>query len=416
MFYEPMRVVPLFLLAAACTAVPSSGPPDQGPSPDAAPAVDGAPLGPVEVSVTDAGGNPAAGITVRFTDGSGALVTDVVTDATGYAEVLVPHGVTATAIWPLSHRLQTVVGVDWGDHLQLGAAPFVQGARMTLDVPAPPAGFTDVVALGPCALADDALVSDGHGGLTTSVSLVSGCAPYEIVVRATDAGGHVDYLATDHISPVDGGTIALADAWQPMPELHAQVALGTGSATVFQVERVAANTRFSMTRDLTHPEDFEGTIEAPPVASVDEMIWYWVDHDPVWVARAIPSDLRTQPMFDASPLLIPAIHGAALAGGTVRWTTSGTGAADAVSVSIASSASSWDLLVPPGATSVTLPTLPASARALVPGSDASVVVSADESDAMADYMAARNLPAGGVAQLETSRAWTRWVHAGPISW
>jgi hypothetical protein len=404
-----MRVAWLCLFVAAC-----GGPPRSDDTPDAGPDV-----GPVRVSVRDDvdGLAPGAGITVRFTDEAGVVVVDAVSDANGDVDVMVPPGVTATAIWPKRHHLESVVGVAWGDHLQLGAPPPAPGkpiATMVLKVPTP-AGMTDVAAYGPCALGDEPFSDYGDGYLTTFVDLRPGCAPYQILVIASDGAGHDEYVAVDQIAPVDKATITLKD-WQPMPLLHAQVALAAAPASLWNVERVAANKRLAMTRDLSHAGDFEGDIEAPLVgAQAEELFSYYIDQGTETVVLPIASDLQKQ-VIDPSSMLVPAIEGASISGGTTSWTNSGTGTADAITVSTVDqhTSATWDVLVPPGALSVTLPPLPAADAELAPTADALLTVTADETNAIADYTAVRNLSFGGIATVRASRAWTRWVHAGPI--
>jgi hypothetical protein len=371
--------------------------------PDAAP-VDVAPQ-PVTITVRGATG-PKAGVTVVFGDGAGAVLATESTDGTGHATHLVPAGSQVTAVFGTVDRprLVTIVGVEPGDALTAVEDDpddtFGQLSITSLPAGAPPAVSYDVIA-GEC----------GTGGFVTppsSLYVYRYCqnrGKFPLLARAYDDGSKeigfvaqkVNSLVPDGGVP-DGGVVpvAIAGTWSTTYTTN-KIGVTNAPGNLFPelvFSEYAGGIPFWSTKYFDLPDggpltaDFVGHVGFADFVQREAKVRLstsaGVSGAAIATRAAAPTASDTV-TFDLAQLL-PRLTAATLeptgAGRpTATWaSTASLAGTDGALVQIHWYApndgngvyGSWTLVVPPTATSVQMPALPASVASFAPPADANL--------------------------------------------
>ena len=182
-------------------------------TPDATKQIDGAPdapnHGPVTVTVYDLnnGGGVLTGVPVVFIEADGTVVGKPVTDTLGIVTADVHPGASATAVITAQggSTMMTVVGIQPGDHINLGpAAPTTSTTDGTFTVNYPSySGATYYDVVGPCGY-----FSNGTS-LTYAMTITSDCkqSAMDILVVANNASGPIAYLEKPNVAYTAGGSV-----------------------------------------------------------------------------------------------------------------------------------------------------------------------------------------------------------------
>ena len=178
---------------------------------DAPRALDGAPAGPVSLTIT--AGSAVAGITVHFQDADGAVVATTTTDATGTAAATMASGGTVTAVEPFTPgELFTFAGVEIGDDLHLDRPPAPPSITVSIVAPVDPAPGTAHTLLYTTCGAQE--LSDPG---PTSVTLTGCGATIDAVVESYDASfTPLHALVQAGVAVSDGATVTLTGDYQPL--------------------------------------------------------------------------------------------------------------------------------------------------------------------------------------------------------
>jgi len=186
---------------------------------------DGPPPLPVTVTVLTTLGNGAPDPTAKvlFQDPDGAVVSDVMVDATGHAQAMLPRGGSVSAIritsdaTNLTASITTTLGVKPGDDLTFGlkasAANLTQGGVTTMTAMFPPVTGATLYRF---------FTSCGQSGTSTTspvtLSFHDSChgAMFD-VLGTTTVGGVPQYLHVTNVTYANGATTNLATVFNPMP-------------------------------------------------------------------------------------------------------------------------------------------------------------------------------------------------------
>jgi hypothetical protein len=180
--------------AASDGSMLDAAPPDGSDSADGSDGADAVASGAVQVVVVTASG-PESGVTVVFSDATGALVATGTTDATGSVTQDVAAGSQVTALFNTSNgpNLVTIVGVKPGDVLKLVDGPvYVNGANVQATIDAFTQGDASVsdyyISSAGCSTDTNGAVGTFEYGLGNGCQNVSGQVP--ILVQALDSSNN----------------------------------------------------------------------------------------------------------------------------------------------------------------------------------------------------------------------------------
>jgi len=205
----------------------TDAPPTDGPGAVDGPSTpDATPTGLVTVQAYWSLSEPDANATAIFVDVDGTVVQDALVAADGTASAMLHAGGSVTVLQgftegtTITHGITTFRAVKPGDHLVVGLPPdnpYWIGAQtdtMVLNVPPAPVG-NYILASSPC------YQESGSPGNQLGIHFYASCdpSPFDLLVTSgtppmpTDPIAYVWQPGNVHVV---GGTLDLADAWQPM--------------------------------------------------------------------------------------------------------------------------------------------------------------------------------------------------------
>jgi hypothetical protein len=400
-------------------------PPSTSPDASAKPDAD-AGLALVTVRVRNSTNMPLAGASVLFSDAAGATLGTVTSDANGTAAYPAPSGSQVTVGFggELAPRLLTITAVEPGDDL-VALDPEHAEANVPLTFDGPPPNAPDgagnyIFGVGRC------LFSSSRFPFTVTVSRF--CArldvPLTIYVEARNAVGPLGWTVARDVSFVlDGGTqpVLAFDPWSSTFTRQTVTATNTGDAGTRLIIRnqATANGQLvaSYSGEQTNPpitgNDRTATFTSAPVGDGRQasVVGYEFAGSGV---RLVGSATRTAvATLDGGLSLefgdrLPQISASGIDAGVqgrpfVSWTSTGSLAgADGTYVVLSWSeprdagraVGRWTLLVPPTASSVLPPVLPAGFRgapSTVPSFQDVPAVASVEASFLAGYAQLRSV-------------------------
>lgn len=314
-----MRTILLgLLLASACTgSIDDSGDVD----PNLPPPTD------VKVVVKDLY-TPQAGVRVIFQNPDSSLVSDIVTDANGVAEVSMTAGnVTVIRTYPIPTNgtdrratdVYTYVGVTAGDLLEVGNSES-NGTAGAIVVKVPEGANGTVKVSTPC----------GSG---------QGTAP-NIAITVTDCPSMMDFYVVDG----DNSSFYKKAAYAPNVDLATEVLSGNLAATLAATnvptgaqvnieERVVAGMFTLFSSGGKRVDQTPAQVNLPNVMGVEQLVVAQVQAPEGRQMIASRSSYSASPViFDAGASLIPFVSAVEYKPAGITWTETGAGTADAVMV------------------------------------------------------------------------------------
>ena len=384
--------------ASATPAPTSTGGPTDGGSPpaptDASSSADAdAATGPVTVRVRDAANKPLPGAPVLFSDAAGAKLGVVSSDANGVASYPAPSGsqVTVSFGGELRPRLLTITAVEPGDDLLAidteqsrlnGLAP------LTLESPPPdgPSASSYQVVVGRC--------ETGGGNFPQTLYPSPSCGrldvPMTVYIEARGGGGVPLAWASTNVSLVLDGGAQPALTFGPWTTSFTRQTVtvanagDAGSALLVRHYDVS-NGQLMLKGGLRNPpvsgNDRTATFTSVPVADGRQAEALTERYSAAGLSVVGTAARTAAAVLDGGLSLefgdrLPALSGTGLDAGSearpfVSWTSTGSLAGtDGTYVVLSWSEpldagkayGSWTLLVPPTASSVQTPALPAGFR------------------------------------------------------
>lgn len=350
-------------ILAACGGSASDD--DDDVEPDAAAAVGSIT---VHVRTVDGYEQPAPDAEVFFTRADGTLIGSAIPDSLGLATGQVTDGGSVTVHYGGSDRLKwfTVTDVSIGDELWFGLAATRSRQGMTISYPAA-AGATMYRAQGPCLLGLSS-------GTTQMINLVTGCDDPRPLLLTTNTGTQPHQHLLTSITPAVGSTLAITGTWVDEVTVTATVAgVPAGAGALY----ATASPTFEHQRGASFDVAIAGTpptltFPFPPTdpsIGVELLVTY---NAPTWFSSTthLPSLPPSPIALDVAPF-IPLVATRLDDATGISWTTTGSGAADAIVVEARAPANGldehvWTFVTPATATRVDypqIPTIPAGLRA-----------------------------------------------------
>lgn len=314
-----MRTILLGLLfASACTgSIDDSGDVD----PNLPPTTD------VKVVVKDLY-TPQAGVRVIFQNPDSSLLSDIVTDANGAAEIsMVAGNVTVIRTYPIPTNgidrrptdVYTYVGVVAGDLLEVGDAQS-NGTAGAIVVKVPEGANGTVKVSTPC----------GSG---------QGTAP-NIAITVTDCPSMMDFYVVDG----DNSSFYKKAAYAPNVDLATEVLSGNLAATLAATnvptgaqvnieERVVAGMFSMFSSGSKRVDQTPAQVNLPNVMGVEQLVLAQVQTAEGRQMVASRSSYSASPViFDTAANLIPFVSAVEYKPAGITWTETGSGTADAVMI------------------------------------------------------------------------------------
>jgi hypothetical protein len=389
-----MRVSPLSLLGVlvACgrfgfgeTAGPdggTTGSGDSGFGPDA-------PAGTPLTSVTVFDGVAESGITVLFHDAEGALIGEAATNSEGTASGAIPAGGMITLVFgeDIARSMVTFTALQPGDAVLFGA-PFDRRewlGDVAISLPGPQTGAGSYAVYNGCdlkSLPDAATVANLYADRWCSPGLMSSslAVAFDAVGDAI-AHGYVTSVAPNTDAPTPATTSAWSTLWETLQVEVRDIPAGTSSLEVFS-EDLRGQIPLYFTGDSTTTITPVVTLPLARAGSpaVDGLgvgvIAYGAGggRSGAYFASAEPPAAATKVISLAAALpWLSSLQVVADGDGrpSIRANTSGSlagadGGTVFVTWAIGANFGEWLLVVPPGATDVRLPQLPASLADFAP--------------------------------------------------
>jgi hypothetical protein len=306
----------------------------------------------VHVRNADDNGAPVANAVVVFSAAAGSTMVTAMTDASGTAIGTVEAGGTVTVMqgWQPGEAGRAIVfGVQDGDVLDFGPAPSALG---TMTVTLPPTEATFYRVTGPCLLGGSTLT-------TLSVSIAAGCTSPQAVLAEARLGSARSFLVAAGVTPTDGGSLTMTGTWLDAATATVELTGLIADSPQLVMERHVYSAGISAYYDepttltLDTPTTGTATFATPP--GFGDGVLVSAFQNDIAVHQHIVGLADPMP-FDATSHA-PTIATIDLTDGVLTWTLDGDGPLDAVIVTVTGDpvALFSTLMIPPDATSVTLP-------------------------------------------------------------
>ena len=378
--------------SAACSSSNASGSDAATASIDAVTAVDAqhfdaGPPGSLDIVVLDPfAGGPVSGTVVVVEQPDSAPI-ELTTDSSGHAATTINETATVTALVSSQSGpwFRSVLGVERGDTITVGsnATPGRTTFTFKMDVPAPDTSSVTSVefAAGGCGSFEDV----GPTPTTETVTVHQPCDIDQVVVSGLDASFHVvEYLEQANPTVSAGATVTLTAPWiaatsNPISftDIPSTDSLGYGYVTLYdQNSGFISSTIDGFFLPGNHPSSIDTTVHLPKLSNDVQSVTTWADGQGGNQDIQIRGDHLVSPI-DVGAHLVPWLDDFTTYDATTRtvsWTEQGPGSVDGIMVaafatdSNGSASFTWEVMAPPGTTSITMPHLPAAYTSIDPAS------------------------------------------------